>query len=352
MVVDYLIVGQGIAGTFLSYYLLKAGKRIMVFDEEAFPTPSKVASGVINPVTGRRIVKTWKIDDLLPFAETAYNEIGNGLGKQVHRSTSIIDFHPTLQMKEAFQMRTTEEPELLQPEEDDWSGFFNYYNGAGKINHCLLVDLPLLLSLWRSHLHSQSLIIDEKIDIKCLRFETNHVCYNEIRADKVIFCDGPYGAGNPFFKNLPFALNKGEALIVSIPGLPQSNIYKQGISVVPWQNDLFWIGSSYEWNYSHEGPTSGFRSKVEQQLANWLKLPYKIEDHFAAVRPANLERRPFVGVHPSYPNVGIFNGLGTKGCSLAPYFAKQFTDYLVNHRSIDPEADVRRFEKTLNRSIH
>jgi hypothetical protein len=41
---------------------------VIVIDESNPFTATKAASGVINPVTGRRIVRTWRIEELLPFA--------------------------------------------------------------------------------------------------------------------------------------------------------------------------------------------------------------------------------------------------------------------------------------------
>ena len=113
----------------------------------------------------------------------------------------------------------------------------------------------------------------------------------------------------------------------------------------------FWIGSSYEWNFADDLPTTSFREKITAQLKNWLKLPFEIIDHVAAIRPANVERRPFVGLHPAHAVVGILNGMGTKGCSLAPFFAKQFADFLVEQKTIHPDADVKRFEKVLARGV-
>ena len=84
-------------------------------------------------------------------------------------------------------------------------------------------------------------------------------------------------------------------------------------------------------------------------LQHWLKVPFKVVDHRASLRPANLERRPFVGFHPLYPQIGIFNGMGTKGCSLAPYFAKQLVDHIQKGTTLLPEADVKRFTKVLSR---
>jgi glycine/D-amino acid oxidase-like deaminating enzyme len=67
MQTEFLIVGQGISGTWLSYYLQKANRSFIVIDNEQPNSASRVAAGIINPVTGRRIVKTWMIDELFLF---------------------------------------------------------------------------------------------------------------------------------------------------------------------------------------------------------------------------------------------------------------------------------------------
>jgi glycine/D-amino acid oxidase-like deaminating enzyme len=56
-----------------------------------------------------------------------------------------------------------------------------------------------------------------------------------------------------------------------------------------------------------------------------------------------------VGLHPRQPEIGILNGFGTKGCSLAPFFAKQVVDRLEGKGKIHPLADIGRFEKILAR---
>ena len=73
---DYLIVGQGISGTFLSYYLQQLEKTVLVIDEYSENSPSRLTAGVMNPVTGRRLVTVWMADQLFPFAWDAYTAIG------------------------------------------------------------------------------------------------------------------------------------------------------------------------------------------------------------------------------------------------------------------------------------
>ena len=58
-----------------------------------------------------------------------------------------------------------------------------------------------------------------------------------------------------------------------------------------------------------------------------------------------VDRRPVIGCHPEEDRVAIFNGLGTKGVSLAPYFSDLFAQHLVENRQLCSEVDVRRFFK-------
>jgi glycine/D-amino acid oxidase-like deaminating enzyme len=351
MQVDYMIVGQGLCGTFLSWNLINAGKRVLVIDESKPYSSTKVASGVINPVTGRRIVRTWEIEQLMPFAVSAYTNLGNELGKPLIRQCNILDFHATPQVKLAFAERIPVEKEYLRiPENSDqWLHYFNPSFGIGEINPCWLIDLHAMLEGWRKKLADQESLLEENFNLEDCTINETQIRYKDIIAEKIIFCDGTSGLNNPYFNLLPYARNKGQAIIAEIPDLPATNIFKQGISMVPWKDGLFWIGSTYEWNFSDLNPSGEFREKVSHQLKHWLKLPYRIADHLASERPANLERRPFVGLHPIHTSVGLLNGMGTKGCSLSPFFAKQLTDHLLYEHEINPLADIGRFRKILSR---
>lgn len=351
MTVDYLIIGQGICGTLLSWNLVRAGKTVMVVDESKPYTASKVASGVINPVTGRRIVRTWEIDTIMPFAVQTYRQLEEELGVSLIRQCNILDFHPTPQMMQAFKERLPEEKEYLRVPEHSESlkDYFNFDFGVGEINPCWLIDLHSLLECWRTELISANALLEQRFDWKDCSITDKAVSYAGIHASAIICCEGAAGLQNPYFHLLPYAPNKGQAIIAEINNLPVTHIYKQGINLVPWKDKLWWIGSTYEWNFTDSNPSPDFRQKVETHLQQWLKLPFTILDHMAAERPANMERRPFVGMHPIHNTVGLFNGMGTKGCSLAPYFAHQFTASLVNHEEMMPAADIRRFNRILSR---
>lgn len=352
MDVEFLIVGHGLSGGFLSYALKKANRSFLVIDEERPFSASRVASGIINPVTGRRIVKTWMIEALLPFAKEAYREAGSTFGINCIEEKNILDFFPTLQMQAAFQKRFEEGGEYLKMPVpgDNWRLLINHAFGYGEIDPCYLIDVSLLLAAMRKALMSENLLVEECFEYRSLELNKQKIKYKEIHADKIIFCDGTGSHENPYFKHLPFAPNKGELLIAEIPGLPRNFIIKYGMMIVPWKDDLFWIGASNEWKFQDEQPTVAFRERTTAQLQRMLKMPFKIMDHLAALRPATLERRPFLGFHPLHPQVGIFNGMGTKGCSLAPYFARHLVSHLLQDEPLLPEVDISRFRSILTRS--
>jgi len=354
MHVDYLIIGQGISGTWLSYYLQKEGISFLVIDDNAPHSSSRIAAGIINPVTGRRHVTVWMADEILPFAATAYKEIGFELDIAAISQKTIIDFFPSPQMRESFLQRVDENSPYVHsyPEQNHFNHFLNYDFGCGEIRPVYIAHLDTLLPAWQKQLRQKQLLLEEKFNIDALRMEARGISYHDITARKIIFCDGSSSAQWPFFNLLPFAPNKGEMLLVDIPDLPPHNIYKKGMMVVPLTTPgLFWVGSNYAWEFDHMDPTKEFRLRTEQLLREWLKIPFTVIEHLAGIRPATLERRPFIGIHPTKPAIGILNGMGTKGCSLAPFFAHQFVGHLLHGKTLNPEADVNRFRKILSRNI-
>lgn len=237
-------------------------------------------------------------------------------------------------------------------EPNQFRQFFNYDFGCGEIKPVYIAHLETLLPSWRQLLKEKGLLLEEEFNLSDITMAAGKIQYRNINADKIIFCDGNSSSSNPYFNLLPFAPNKGELLIVEIPGLPPRHIYKKSMMLVPLAiPGQWWIGSNYAWEFDDPAPTILFRETTKQLLHDWLKTPFRITAHLAGIRPATLERRPFVGFHPLYANVGILNGMGTKGCSLAPFFAKQLVDNLCYDTPLNPEADIRRFEKILTRKI-
>src|SRR5450631_940556 len=258
---EVLIIGQGLSGSWLGYWLHKTAISFRVIDQSNPDGASMRAAGLINPVTGRRMVRTWMIDELMPFARSAYGALESFLDQQFIEDISVIDFFPSVQMLQAFQKRFEEDPQYLAPEDDrekyvDW---FRYELGWGAISPCLLVNVEKLLSGWRDWLKKNSFLSESVFDLSRLRITEKGIEYSNIQARYIIFCDGKSSASNPYFDKLPFALNKGEGMLVEIKGLPQHAVFKKGLSLVPYRENIFWLGSSYEWSFENNQPTESFR---------------------------------------------------------------------------------------------
>jgi glycine/D-amino acid oxidase-like deaminating enzyme len=349
---DYLIVGQGLCGTLLARQLIKAGKRILVIDDGKPDASSRVAGGLINPVTGKRMVRSWLIEQLLPTAIEEYSAMEKEIGEPLVNITDIIDCYTSSDDKRQFFERASTDFEFLntQDQAGAFNNFFHLPFGAGQIKPALHIKIGAILNYWRSRLDTSGMLANATFDLESCQISPGSVSWNGIRASGIIFCDGESAKSNPYFHMLPWSKDKGEALIVSIPGLPDNHIYRHGhISIVPWNDGLFWIGAAHDWKYETTGPTDLFRTATISILEKWLKVPFHIVDHRSSLRPANFDRKPFVGFHPEAPNVGIFNGMGGKGFSMAPYFAKQFVANIAIGEPIMADVSIERYKKILSR---
>jgi glycine/D-amino acid oxidase-like deaminating enzyme len=161
---DYLLVGQGLAGSLLGYSLAKRGYSIMVLDNYEQPSSSRVAAGIYNPVTGRKLVKTWLADTIFPFLKTYYTELEKELGKNF--------FHP-MQMFRPFPNQEVKDFLLQETAVANYGDFGQYHTpdeslksvvkselGGVMTDHSGWVELPLMLDAFREY------------------FEKNNVCCN------------------------------------------------------------------------------------------------------------------------------------------------------------------------------
>jgi len=348
---DYLIIGQGLAGTLLAHFLLEEGQNIHIIDDDYPRAASKVAAGVINPVTGRRYVKSWRIDELLPFAEQTYLELGKKFEIQCYHHRSILRTMFNNGEENNWQARAYDpdyKDYILPKAEVDIGNYAQFTSPAfsyGETAKAAQVDIGTIVRHYRKYFEEKQLISKTVFDFEQLQLTDSGVQYQNICARKVIFCEGAKGVSNPFFPKLSFEINKGEAIIVELPDVDFQKILKHRIFVVPLANGKYWIGSTSEHEFPDDLPSAKGRSYLEEKLKALLKVPFTIEEHRSAIRPAVKDRRPLVGRHSEYPQLFIFNGLGTKGASLGPYWAKHLTKALIYGHIIDPEINIDRIQE-------
>lgn len=345
---DILIVGQGIAGTLLAWFLIQKGSSVLVMDNHHAGASSLAAAGLINPVTGKRFVKTWNLETLLPFAVNTYHQLEQMLQIPIFQERHLLRI-----LKNADELNTwlarsgeTSYRPYFENEADleNWSSLLHPFFGVGELRQAGSVDLPRLITAFKKFLKERGQILVELFDFEGLEIASNVVSYQEYKARSIIFCEGARMAQNPFFNYLPIQASKGEALVVKIPGFVADKILKKDIVILPLKNDLYWVGSTNSWAVETDKPSASAKQELELKIAAIINCPFEVVEHRAAIRPTVRDRRPFLGRHPLYPNLGIFNGLGTKGALLAPFFANEMAEHLLNGATIDPEVDIQRFD--------
>ena len=344
--VNYIIVGQGLTGTLLAHYLLQAGKTIHIIDNHHQGSSSQVAAGIINPVTGRRVVKSWMIDTLIPHAKSTYQEIEQHLGIHFFYEKNIVRALFSKQEEDLWLEKTAHPGvEKYVLEANDLGEFKTKVlegYAVGEIQQTAQVDMPLLLKSYRDVFLQNENISLEKFNYNELKLEKDFVVYKDIKAEKIIFCEGQQGRFNPFFNKKGFEVAKGEVLLVKIPNTNFQKILKHKLFIVPLREKLYWVGSTYDWEIPHDLPTEEAKQLLIFKLKKILQVPFEVIEHQAAIRPTTFDRRPLIGLHPANELLGIVNGMGTKGASLAPYFTKMFVDLLLENKPVLEEVDINR----------
>lgn len=344
MEIDFLLIGQGLAGTALAYRLKQAGKKIKIIDQPKGNNSSRVAAGLYNPVTGRKMVKTWNADKLFPEIVPFYRELEKVTNRQFLTAQHIYRPFLTIEEQNEWMGHSAEEgfqAYLYQIHTRSQSSqLFDSFGGVMLKNSGWLNINNLLDGI--SSYFREELIIEE-FQESLLRFSSNKWQYREYSAENLIYCNGLGAMKSRFFGFLPFAPVKGEILEVRQDFLPDY-IVNRGVFRVHLGDGIHRVGSTYSKHDLDEGPTDRAKNEILERLSDLVNEPVReMISHKTGIRPATRDRKPFIGKHPFEKNVYIFNGFGAKGVSLIPYFSKHLCLHLINNEAIDPEVDIARY---------
>ena len=347
MLYDYFIVGQGIAGTLIANELIKQNKRILVFDQNDAFSSSKIAAGIINPITGRRFVKSWKIDELLSFANALYADLEGFLKTKIITNRQIVRVLQNPGEENTWLNRSIDPEYLPYLSHEDLSGNYktkikNAYSYL-YLTKAAQVDFPTILKEFRAFLLENNRIVSESFDYNQLNINITELTYKAFKSKSIIFCEGAKAINNIWFNYLPFNLAKGERFIISSQDLKLSDLLKHKLMFAPICKDQYWVGSSNEWGFNDDLPSEKSKKYLLKGVEESLNVDFDIVNHNAAIRPTVKDRRPFLGRHPKFSNLIIFNGMGTKGASLAPYFANELANHLIFDAPLSKEVDIERF---------
>ncbi len=345
--VDTIILGQGIAGSMLSWFLLKRGQKVMVIDDGCQAAASKVAIGTCNPITGVRFVKTWRVETLFPFAQQTYAEIEQALQTRFCYSISIYRAFPNEKLRSKW-LRKADLPDYRPFIESVHTEpvFAEYCHdplGGILLRGGFRVDTKSFLAAYRAFLRARDALLETRISSDEIRFGAGEVTIGPLRGKRLILCTGADEALAPIFPPLPFSISKGEVMRISAGGLELDTVFNKGIFILPEGNGVFAVGASHDHEHIDTVPSADGRAYLDAGVRKAIRSEFKVISQEAGLRPTTRDRRPFIGLHPDNASLAIFNGFGGKGFSVVPYFAEQFSRHLLDGDPVDADVCIDRW---------
>lgn len=344
---DYLVVGLGLAGVSFCEQLEQSGKSYRVVSDTS-QTSSVVAGGLYNPVILKRFTLAWNAKEQLDLAIPFYTSLEKKLNVKLNyklpvlrRFASIEEQNLWFEASDKIGLKDFLSTEIQKNNNHSIDAPF----GFGKVLHTGRIDTAILISAYESYLISKDAFIPETFDYKALRIETNHVTYKSVEAKQIVFAEGFGMSQNPYFSYLPLTSTKGEYLIIKAPHLKESKALKSAVFLIPWEKDLYRVGATYKWKDTTNLPTEASKTELLQKLDTFLKCDYEVVGQLAGIRPTVTDRRPLVGQHPKHRNLYVLNGFGSRGVMIAPFASQQLYNLIENEIVIHPEMTISRFTK-------
>jgi glycine oxidase len=345
--IDYIIVGSGLAGISFSEIALFHNKRIVVFDNNS-QNSTKIAGGLYNPVILKRFSEVWRAQEQLVLQRDFYESLEKKINYQFDFKIPILrKFYSVEEQNNWF---AASDKIALAPFLSTKLIFKEYRGiespfGYGEVLQTGYVDTALLFIMYKEYLTENGLFREESFDYNSLIISEDYVCYKDIKAKNIIFAEGFGMHSNPYFKDLPLDGTKGELFIIKAPLLDLDVIVNTSVFILPLGDGLFKVGATYNWKDKTDLPTEEGKTELIERIREIISCDFEIVEHFAGVRPTVRDRRPLVGTHSEFNRVHILNGLGTRGVMLGPAMAKALFDTIENDIPLDREIDIKRFEK-------
>ena len=342
---DTCIVGQGLAGTTLAWMLHRQGERVAVVDQHEPNSSSRIAAGLITPVTGKRFVKSKQFDLLWQAAVAFYRDIETETKTTFFKQNNSIRLFASQEERELLSQKSISHfPNLVQISEHPVNEkMFDTTYGGFEMKQAARLNTRQYLNTSREYFSRQQSFFESEIDPETdlqLTNEFVRIPMLGLTASRVIFCQGFTGSKNKWFQTVPFDAAQGEILTVRIPDLNEPRVVHRGIWLASMGDDLYRVGATYNHDQLDTTPTKTGRDELCSRLAEFLHLPFEVIDQHAAVRPIIVGRKPAIGFHPHFPQLGYFNGLGSKGSLQAPWFAQLFADVISKKRELPAEFHV------------
>ncbi len=331
---ENLIIGQGLAGSAMAWTVHWAGKNLLLVDRGEPNTASRVAAGLITPVTGKRMVHSPDFDQYWNAAKQFYRRVEQETGTSLFEEKEMIRLFEDEASRTEFTERSDE---YSQHATQPWEGTLQRagrlqigisMRPAGRLN------VKAYLTATRTFFEERNSYVASEIDVTSDLLVKDQVEWSgkKVTADRLILCQG--SEQNQFFPGVPNNRSRGDILKVKIEGYERSEVVHRSIWIAPESNGVQTVGSTYDWKNISSNISDAGRKEVLKKLSRLIDGQVVVLDHEAGVRPTMKDYEPVLGRHPEYRSVYLFNGLGSKGTLKSPWLASQMMLFIAGETTL------------------
>ena len=344
---DYLVIGLGLAGVSFCEQLEEHGKTYHVISDDS-QTSSSVAGGLYNPVILKRFTLAWRANEQLELAKPFYHNLEKKLGVKLDYNLPIVRRFNSIEEQNLWfeamdqpvlgdflsaNISTNENPNIDAP------------YGFGTVQKTGRIDTEKLILKYSEYLTQKKRLLRERFDHSRLQVNNETIGYKLMQAKNIVFAEGFGLRQNPYFNYLPLKGNKGEYVIVEAPKLKEEKAIKSSIFCIPLGENKYKVGANYDRVNSSNEPSEKTKEELLQKMERFIECDYKVIGQVAGVRPTVVDRRPLVGRHPEYKNLFVLNGFGSRGVLIAPYASSELYCFIQEQKPLNNEIDIDRFSK-------
>lgn len=349
---DIVIIGGGVIGCLVAYYLAKQQVEVLVLDRSRFGSNASGATvGVISPL--------WHVD---PSIEPMWNlgtrslELFPRLAAELAESGIDPEFRQTGVLKLAFNEAQVDELQRNLP----WQSELEMGVAWLDTDHLLVREPEInpkvlggVISPGDGYIRGQRLVDSlvhaatrlgavfcEETEVISLRRHGDQVTgvdtlFGSVNSEQVLISSGPWsGIHSNWFveEKIPVRPVKGERILLRKPGfLPKSPIRNFDAYAVPQLNGDILVGATREESRFDQIVTAtGISHMVNAAV---LSFPGLADAEFVAgrsgIRPATPDGMPILGPIQSIRGLSIATGHDSVGIMLSPATAELLVQYLL-----------------------
>jgi len=337
--VDVLIVGGGLAGSILAWKLSQQGIKTHIIFNPDIAAASQVAAGLINPVTGQRLVLQNDAKILLDTCKSFYQSLEEQFATPFYFEKPMLRSLRNDREMLAWQKRQK------NPHYDDYLKA-SYVPQRIWQQHTAYLDTRPLLRCLHHHFNQHGRLQHATMRYDDIDIAPSHIQWQNIQAQRIIFCEGWRGQDNPWFQHLPFQPAKGEILDLQTSSELPKHIINCGKWLLATHDGRLRLGATYDCQQPLDECIS--QKAKETLLAELTHMPITLENikvaqHHVGIRPNTLDKQPFLGFHPKHSTLAMFNGFGSKGSMLIPYYANILIEHIQQQKPLPNHVNIQRF---------